>query len=163
MIFEGDRNFALKSSDVWAKLRDVRFLIECIPDASPGEQIDRDRGKCTVRPGFAFVRGSLEVALQVVTALEDESLCFRITSKGIGSSAEVETNLTIVPPLPGAEATLTRGGKPIAIIVGMTQVHWKAEIKQLGGLLKAVPTGLIRGAAQKVIEDVWTSIDERMK
>ena len=43
-----------------------------------------------------------------------------------------------------------------------TRVHWKADIQQLGGLLKAAPQGLIRAAAEKVIHDVWTHIERKM-
>lgn len=145
MIFEGDRDFPLKLSDVWAKLRDARWLVQCIPDASPGEHGEPDRATCAVRPGFAFARGSLDVVLEVAEAAENQTLRFLVASKGIGSSADVETILTF-----SSHDSATR-------------VHWKAEIKRLGGLLKAVPAGLIRGAAQKVIEDVWTSVTERMK
>jgi carbon monoxide dehydrogenase subunit G len=31
-------------------------------------------------------------------------------------------------------------------------------VMELGGLLKMVPSGLVRGAAHKVIEDVWNGI-----
>jgi carbon monoxide dehydrogenase subunit G len=145
VIFEGDRDFLVKLDAAWAKLRDARWLVQSIPDASPGEQLELDRATCTVRPGFAFVRGSLDVVLEVAEAVEGQSLRFLVTSKGIGSSADVETNLTLAPHDNG------------------TRVHWKAEIKRLGGLLKAVPGGLIRGAAQKVIDDVWNSIAEKLK
>jgi hypothetical protein len=40
---------------------------------------------------------------------------------------------------------------------------WRAEVKSLGGLLKMVPSGLIRGAAQKVIEDVWNGVADQVK
>src|SRR5438105_2839772 len=86
MIFEGDRDFPLKLSDVWAKLRDARWLVQCIPDTSPGEHGEPDRATCSVRPGFAFVRGSLDVVLEVAEAAESQSLRFLVTSKGIGSS-----------------------------------------------------------------------------
>ena len=43
-----------------------------------------------------------------------------------------------------------------------TKVGWTAEVTQLGGLLKMVPYGLIRGAAHKVIEDVWDGIAEKL-
>ena len=36
-----------------------------------------------------------------------------------------------------------------------TRVHWTADVKDLGGLLKAVPRGLVQAAAQKVIADAW--------
>jgi len=144
MIFEGERDFPVQVSAVWPRMRDARWLVQCIPDSSPGEQLEQDRATCAVRPGFAFVRGSLDVLLEVAEALEGRSLRILVTSKGIGSSAEVETVLTF--------ASHDNG----------TRVHWKAEVKRLGGLLKAVPAGLIRGAAQKVIEDVWTSVTERI-
>ena len=145
MIFEGDRDFPVRLEAVWPKLRDARWLVQSIPDASPGEQLEPDRATCMVRPGFAFVRGSLDVSLEIAEAVEGQSLRFLVTSKGIGSSADVETSLTLAPHDNG------------------TRIHWKAEIKRLGGLLKAVPGGLIRGAAQKVINDVWTSIAEKLK
>jgi carbon monoxide dehydrogenase subunit G len=145
MLFEGDRDFPMQPADLWTKLRDARFLVQCIPDATPGEVSTIDRATCTVRPGFAFVRGSLDVTLAVTEAIEEKLLRLLLTSKGIGSSSDVETALTF------------------AAHDGGTRVHWKAEVKRLGGLLKAVPAGLIRGAAQKVIEDVWVSVAERLK
>jgi len=41
-------------------------------------------------------------------------------------------------------------------------VSWTAEVTQLGGLLKMVPAGLIRGAAHKVIEDVWDGVAKKL-
>jgi hypothetical protein len=35
-------------------------------------------------------------------------------------------------------------------------------VKNLGGLLKMVPGGLIRGSANKVIEDVWTGVAQKL-
>ncbi len=43
-----------------------------------------------------------------------------------------------------------------------TALHWSADVTRLGGLLKAVPAGLIRGAAQRIINDVWTGVDKQM-
>ena len=69
---------------------------------------------------------------------------FFLSSKGIGTSSEVETTLTIVETEIGS------------------RVRWAADVKRLGGLLKAVPSGLISGAAQKTIEDVWAGIGKRL-
>jgi carbon monoxide dehydrogenase subunit G len=41
-------------------------------------------------------------------------------------------------------------------------VQWRSEVKSLGGLLKMVPSGLIRGAAQKVIEDGWAGVAQKL-
>jgi carbon monoxide dehydrogenase subunit G len=143
--FEGDRTFAMPPDRLWPRLRDAAFLVHCIPDATVQGQAERDRAQCTVRPGFSFVRGVLEVTLQIVDAHEPTSVKFKLLSKGVGSSSDVECELALAAHDAGS------------------QVHWIAEVKQLGGLLKMAPSGLVRGAAQKVIEDVWTGIAARLR
>src|SRR5262245_55756534 len=130
--FEGDRDFAKAPAELWAKLNDARFLVRCIPGVEGVTTSEADRAVCTLRPGFAFVRGTLEVTLKVVEATPEKSLRLSVLSKGVGTSSDVEAVLTFEPRENG------------------THLHWRAEVKSLGGLLKAVPTGLVRGAAQKV-------------
>src|SRR5262245_15385034 len=135
--FEGDRQFPFPTQQVWSKFRDAGFLITCVPDSTPVGEATRDRAACRVRPGFAFVRGTMDVTRDVAKAPEPTQVCLRLTSKGVGSSSEVESILDFTEREDG------------------THLHWVTEVKQLGGLLKAVPTALIKGAAQKVIDDVW--------
>jgi carbon monoxide dehydrogenase subunit G len=144
MTFQGDRNFPQAPGDLWAKLSDPAFLVECIPDATLHGTVEKNRAACTVRPGVAFVRGSLDVTLEIAEAIPGVSIRLLVTSKGIGSTSDVEATLDFSPHDAG------------------TRVHWKAEVKSLGGLLKAVPAGLIRGAAQKVIADVWAGVDQKL-
>jgi carbon monoxide dehydrogenase subunit G len=142
--FSGDRDFNRPPAEVWARLRNLHFLVSCIPDVEPGAEVETDRARLSIRPGFAFVRGKLDATLQVVEAVEGERLRYSVVSKGVGSTSEVQTELTLAPKEQG------------------TQVHWTAEIKQLGGLLKAAPRGLIQAAAQKVIADVWNNVVAKM-
>ena len=37
-----------------------------------------------------------------------------------------------------------------------------AEVTALGGLLKMVPPGLVRGAAEKVVNDAWNRVTEKL-
>jgi carbon monoxide dehydrogenase subunit G len=142
--FEGDKDFPLAPAELWAKLTDARFLVQCIPDVESVKEQQPDRAELVLRPGFSFVRGTLEVTLRVVEAVAPASARYLIPSKGIGSSAEVE-------------ATVALSGQG-----GGTRVHWTAEVKSLGGLLKMVPSGLIRGAAQKVVNDIWTAVEAKL-
>jgi carbon monoxide dehydrogenase subunit G len=142
--FEGERIFLLPPDKLWPKLRDAAYLARCIPDGTPHDGATRDKAACTVRPGFSFMRGSIDVTIEVLGGQEPTSLKFSQKSKGIGSSSEVETALTLSPCEEG------------------TKVTWRAEVKSLGGLFKMVPSGLIRGAAQKVIEDVWSGVAEKV-
>jgi carbon monoxide dehydrogenase subunit G len=142
--FEGDRDFSRPPGEVWARLSDARFLIQCIPDAEPVGQPEAHTAACKLRPGFAFVRGTLEVTIRVSEAVEPSDVRLALHSKGIGASSDVEAALHF---------TAQGGG---------TRAHWTADVKSLGGLLKLVPQGLIRGAADKVINDVWKQVEAKL-
>jgi carbon monoxide dehydrogenase subunit G len=141
--FEGEKDFPQAPANLWAKLTDARFLAQCIPDVESIQEAEADRAVLVLRPGFSFVRGTLDVTLRVVDAVEPAAR-YEIASKGIGSTADVEATVALAP-----EGTGTR-------------VRWMAEIKTLGGLLKMVPAGLIRGAAQKVVNDAWSAAEAKL-
>lgn len=150
--FEGDRRFSLPPSELWNRLTDTRFLLGCIPDVETVHDLQPDRARLTIRPGFAFVRGSLEVSLQVVPQQSPTLVQILLSSKGIGSSSEVEAQLQLTPSEESEESATTT-----------TTVHWTMVVKSLGGLLKLVPGGLIRGAAQQVVEQAWNKVEENIK
>ena len=87
----------------------------------------------------------MDVTLQVVDKAPPTSARLVMTSKGVGSSSTVEATLALAPRESG------------------TRMHWIAEVKELGGLLKMVPQGLIRGAAQKVLDDAWKSVEAKLR
>jgi carbon monoxide dehydrogenase subunit G len=144
MKFEGEKDFPLPPNEVWAKLSDARFLVQCVPDSTVSDEPQKERAVCTVRPGFAFVRGTLEVTLTVGEAIADRLVKLGLHSKGVGASSEV-----------AAEMNLTAKDRG-------THLHWTAEVTSVGGLLKMVPSGLIRGAAQKVIGDVLANVEAKL-
>jgi carbon monoxide dehydrogenase subunit G len=142
--FEGVRAFPIPPDQVWEKLSDARFLVACIPDVESVSHSERQSAVFVIRPGFSFVRGTLEVNLQVLPRVEGKELTFLVASKGIGSTNKLEADLIIAPD------------------DGGTTVRWSVDVKELGGLLKAVPQGLIKASAQKVIADVWASLERNL-
>lgn len=142
--FEGDRDFPQPPAELFARLSDARFLVECIPDVETVHEQAPQSARLTLRPGFSFVRGTLEVALSLVDVVAPTSARVVLASKGIGSTADVEATLSLSD---------REGG---------SRVHWTAEVKKLGGLLKMVPGGLVRGAAEKVINDAWASVSQKL-
>jgi carbon monoxide dehydrogenase subunit G len=142
--FEGVRDLPLPPADLWAKLTDTRFLVGCIPDVESVPEAAPDHVTVVVRPGLSFVRGTLDATIQVVEKVEPSSATLRVISRGIGSNSTVDVGMFFSP---------RDGG---------TRVGWAVEVKELGGLLKMVPQGLIRGAAAKVIDDVWTSVARKL-
>jgi uncharacterized protein len=142
--FEGEKDFPQPPAELWAKLSDARFLVQCIPDVESVVEVESDRARMALRPGFSFVRGTLEAALRIVDAVSPTAARYTIANKGIGSSADVEATIALAPQDAG------------------TRVRWTAEVKALGGLLKMVPSGLIRGAAQKVVNDAWSAVEAKL-
>jgi carbon monoxide dehydrogenase subunit G len=90
------------------------------------------------------MRGSLDVTIEIIAGQEPTSITYNQKSKGIGSTSEVETVLALSACPEG------------------TKIRWRSEVKSMGGLLKALPSGLIRGAAQKVIEDGWAGVAAKL-
>ncbi len=141
---EGTKDLPQPAPDLASKLGDARFLVQCVPGIEKVLRDEPDQAACILRPGFAFVRGTLEVSLHVVPGTDDTTGRVLLHSKGIGSTSDVEAQWTLLPRENG------------------TQVHWTADVKELGGLLKAVPQGLVKAAAQKVIEDAWSAVEIRL-
>jgi carbon monoxide dehydrogenase subunit G len=141
MRFEGQRNYALPPDVLFARLGDARLLIQAVPDAAATGTPTADEAHCTVRPSFSFTRGNLDVVLRVADRQPNSALRFSLVSKTLGGGADIDVALQLTPDGAG------------------TKVDWTAELVRLAGLLKMVPPGLIRGAAQKVIDDAWTALD----
>jgi uncharacterized protein len=142
--FEGEKHFPQPPAEVAAKLTDARFLARCIPGCEIVKQAEPDHVECVLRPGFAFVRGTLELTLRVADVVPATSARLLLHSKGIGSTSDVETTLAFAAHGAG------------------TRLHWSADIKELGGLLKAVPQGLIKASAQKVLADALDLLEAKL-
>jgi carbon monoxide dehydrogenase subunit G len=142
--FEGDRDFAVLPPLLSEKLSDARFLVKCIPDVQSVSKAEASEAVCTIRPGFAFVRGTVVLTIRVAESVPGQSVKLVLLSKGMGNSSTVEALLTLTPRETGS------------------RVHWQATITEMGGLLKLVPQGLIRGAAQKVIGDAWNAVETQL-
>ena len=65
--FEGDRQLPVAPADAWQKLRDARFLMQCVRGGTPSTEVPtQDLARCRVRPNVSFVHGMVEVTLALV-------------------------------------------------------------------------------------------------
>jgi 2-furoyl-CoA dehydrogenase large subunit len=143
--FEGNRDEPQPPAELWARLSDPQFLAQCIPGAESVSQPEPNELKCVLRPSFAFVRGTLDLTLRVAEAVSPNKIQLVTHTRGIGTSTDVTVDLQLTPRESG------------------TRVHWAVQISNLGGLLKAVPQGLVKAAAQKVIADAWAAVEARLQ
>lgn len=140
MKFTGEEQFDQAREEIWDRLTDMNFIANLIPDLQRVEQIESDKFVCRVRPKFGFMAGSLKLTFEIVEATPPEHLKVRCQGKGIGASIDVETEIRLVQES------------------DVTKLDWMGVIGQRKGLLKPVSTGLIQGAAQKVIGDFWSKL-----
>src|SRR5438105_1076106 len=100
--FDGNRTFTLPPADVFAKLTDARFLVTCIPDVETLNKVEANEASLVLRPGLSFMRGTLNLTLQIAEAAPPGHARFILITKGIGSSTTVEATLTLAPLADGA-------------------------------------------------------------
>jgi carbon monoxide dehydrogenase subunit G len=143
--FEGDRTFPLPPAAVFAKLGDAAFLVGCLKDVEEVVEKGPDRAVWKLRPGFSFVRGTLEVTMDVLERVPLQTVRVKLFSRGIGATTTVLSEMTFRPQDAG------------------TAVHWIAYVTEMTGLLKLVPKGLISSAAGKVIEETWGEIEKQLR
>ena len=142
--FEGEKTLAQDPQICWTKLTDLRFLGQCISNIESAKQSGPDQVQFKLRPGVSFVRGTLEVTVKLERTEIGKSARFLINSRSIGISSDAEAMIKLEPGSGG------------------THLHWTVVIKTLGGLLKAVPQGLIKASAQKVITDIWSAVEQNL-
>lgn len=142
--FSGEKDFGRPVGEVYAKLGDVNFLSQCIPGAEAVSCPTPDTITGKLRPGFSFMRGTMNLNVRILERIPESALRFEFAGKGIGSSNTVQVTLTLTPQATGTHAT------------------YQAQVTEMGGLLKAVPQGLVKASAQKVIGDVWNEVEKRL-
>jgi uncharacterized protein len=142
--FEGVQTFPLPVAEVATKLSDAGFLAHCVPDAHVAEATpDKSVGK--LKPKLSFITGSLTLNADVTARDPGKSVTFQIVTKTIGASS------TVIAKLDFKDA---EGGG--------TAVNWAGDLVTVTGLLKMVPKGLMEGSANKVIEDVWAALRQKL-
>ena len=142
--FDGKKTLVQNSETCWTKLCDAGFLGRCIPNAESVIQSGPNKIQIKLRPGVSFVRGTLDVTIQIEKGEPGKSVRYSIHSRAIGSTSDAAATVRLEPAPVG------------------TEVQWIVVIKTLGGLLKAVPQGLIKASAQKVITDIWSAVERQL-
>jgi carbon monoxide dehydrogenase subunit G len=142
--FQGNKQFALPIAEVAAKMSDAAFLVHCLPDIEITEATP-DKAAWKLKPRLSFLTGSLHIEMTATERNPGQAIAFKVFSKAMGATSTVLTRLKFEQ---------SEGGG--------TVIHWTGIIEQVTGLLKAVPKGLMQGAAEKVIEDVWAAVAAKL-
>lgn len=132
MIFtiQGNEQINATKEILTAVVSDMNNFIKLIPDIKEVKELTNEKAHVLVATGLSFVKGDLDATIDLVK--QEEQYVMNVFSKGIGSSSKVKIIFT-------PEESL---------------IKWQLEVLELGGLLKLVPSSLLKGAAMKITNEV---------
>ena len=140
----GIKQFPVPVERLYPELANLTRLVQSLPDVKTVKSISEDAAVIVVAPGLSFIKGELETVINRTSCSAPTSASLAIASKGIGTTVKVSASFSLTAVDAGSE------------------LNWKATVTELGGLLKLVPSSLLKGAAQKVIEGWLTSLASRL-
>src|SRR5687768_9552171 len=140
--FFGEETFAAPPQRVFAVLTDLDALPAAMPGLVSSQRVDDRTLKAVVRPGFSFMAGQIRLILTIPESRPAKFALMRVAATSIGVAMSIESKLNLSPVGDGQH----------------TRLAWEARVHDMKGLITAVPAGLIRAAADKVITDGWKSL-----
>ena len=144
ITLQGEQSLSQPVDVCWRQFKSLEFLVKCLPDLQAVTSVESDRATATIRPGFSFARSDMQLTVERLGESADHAAEYRFTTKGVGASSVVDATFHLIP-----DATTCI-------------MRWSARVQQLGGLLKAIPSGLIQGGAERVIKDMLQNIDRKL-
>jgi carbon monoxide dehydrogenase subunit G len=142
--FHGEEQFDVPPARLFAALTDLDSFARIIPDLQSSERIDERTLKCVVRPGFSFLRGTLNLTIALGELSPPQSAAMRVTADGIGAHLAIDSRLEITPDEMGS------------------RLHWSATVVELKGLVATISRPLITAAADQVIRQSWQKVREAL-
>ena len=138
--FGGEERFAADAARLFDALTHLDSLAAGIPDLISSEKVDERTLKCVVKPGFSFLRGTLKLTIAIAELKPPGEAVMKIAGQGIGAAIAIDSRLEIEPA--GAGSLL----------------KWHAQIATASGLLAAVPSGLVKAAAEETMRRAWRQV-----
>jgi len=141
MIFQisDKKEFDVSADRLFDELSDLHRFIKIIPDVKEIKTISADKAHIVVTPGLSFLKGALDTQIELRIGVMEAKI--NVASKGIGSSSKMEADFKV-------EAV---GEK--------SNLIWTVSVTEVGGLLKLVPTSLLKGAATKITGDLLVALN----
>ncbi|MCS7167317.1 MAG: SRPBCC domain-containing protein [Gemmatales bacterium] len=132
----GDYQLAAPREVVLKRLKEMHFVVRCIPDLARVEHLGEREARLVVRPGFSFLRGEMTVHLQREEMPDQEASSWGLELRGIGSSAQVRVQ---------ARVSAQEESRSV--------LHYEVALEQVGGLLRAVHSSLLHAAMQQTVNN----------
>ena len=139
MKIEGQYTIAAKAETVWERLNDPDVLAKSLPGVDKLEADGPDHYKATIKYKMGPVSGTFAGTVELSEKNPPHSMRLKTSARGGPGFVNGDGKVELVPK--GEE----------------TEIHYSGDV-QLGGMLAAVGSRMIEGAAKKSIEEFFQSI-----
>jgi carbon monoxide dehydrogenase subunit G len=144
MHFEGSFDIKAPRQKVWDFISIPNNLAKCLPDLQKLEVVAPDRFKATIKAGIGFVKGTFNFEFTMLDRQPPTHAKLSAHGSGTGSTVDLETAIDL--------SDLPDG----------TRMAWKADAK-VGGLIASVGQRLLEGAAQKLVNNLFTCLKKQLE
>ena len=144
MHFEGTFDIKASRQKVWDFISIPNNLAKCLPDLQKLEVVAPDRFKATVKAGVGFVKGTFNFEFTMLDMQPPTHAKLSGHGSGTGSTVDLDTVIDL--------SDLPDG----------TRMAWKADAK-VGGLIASVGQRLLEGAAQKLVNNLFTCLKKKLE
>jgi carbon monoxide dehydrogenase subunit G len=144
MHFEGNFDIKAPRQKVWDFISIPNNLAKCLPDLQKLEVAAPDRFKATIKAGVGFVKGTFNFEFTMLDMQPPTHAKLSAHGSGTGSTVDLETAIDL--------SDLPDG----------TRMAWKADAK-VGGLIASVGQRLLEGAAQKLVNNLFTCLKKQLE
>jgi uncharacterized protein len=136
---EGQYTIAAKAETVWERLNDPEVLAKSLPGVDKLEAEGPDRYRATIKYKMGPVSGTFAGNVELSEKNPPHSMRLKTSARGGPGFVTGDGKVELIPH--GEE----------------TEIRYSGEV-QLGGMLAAVGSRMIEGAAKKSIEEFFQSI-----
>ena len=140
LTFGGEERFDVAPVRLYHTLTDLDCVARGIPDLVSHERVNDKTLRCVVRPGFAFLRGTMKLTVMVEPTEPPIHARMRSEAQGIGVGMVIESQMEVQPDGSGS------------------RLVWTARVAKMSGLVATISPGLIRAAAEQTIDRSWKAL-----
>lgn len=144
LTFSGRETFKLPPETLFARITDLDQMVTSIPGLESSKRVDAQTVQCVIRPGFSFLRGTVNAQIRLVDSQPPKSARMEVAASGIGLSMRIESTLEVGPTADGS------------------QLDWTATVVELKGLVATLSRPLISSAADQVIRGAWRKLHDSL-
>ena len=145
MHYDGSFEVPVAKEKVYDFATDPNKITSIFPDVQDVKVIDRTNFALKAKVGISFIRGMMDVKLNIVEERPPSFVRMKAKGNGLSSSVELENTFTIED---------AQGGNG-------SLVKWSADAK-IAGLMASVGSRLIDAAAQKYVAEIIGSLKEKL-